>query len=289
MVREDVRQRPATATAIQGRLGRISQISVQQVSFFKLINRLAQTSLERSRAGIAAFTKGLSKTTFFLIRAIVKLTRACLDTIWGMLLGAIGACLGTLTGFVLAYWSPVGTKVADFISQQLPRLVPDTQIAVGSGILLFAAAGLGTAWGLTAAGGVGQQRRYLVAALMGLLGYGLGWLVWQAATPYPGIEGVAVLIAVAVALLTLGLGLPSHHLVHTVVASAGCTTVFAGLATFNLYPTALWNLFSISATPSWLELWAGIAFFGFLSVTVGFWLGVSYYLFVPFLRFLGWR
>ncbi len=65
----------------------------------------------------------------------------------------LAACVSTLTGFVLArlHWSPLGAKVAAF-SQQLSRLVLDPQINVGSEMLIFMFAGLGTAWGLTAAG-----------------------------------------------------------------------------------------------------------------------------------------
>ena len=274
LVRVPVRQRPASAAAIQGRLARISQKSARRISLSKL-----------ARTG-AAFTKGLSKTTLFLLGVIIQLVRACLDTIRGMVLGAIGACLGTTIGFILAYWSPVGAKVANLLSQQLLRLVPGTQIAIGSEILLFAAAGLGTAWGLTVAGGFGQRRRYLVAALMGLLSYGLGWLVWQAAIPYSGVEGMVGLIAVAVALLTLGLGLPSHYLVHAVVACAGTTTVLASLVSLNLLSVPL---FHFNYQPSWLELWVCIAFFSFVSIALSFWLGISYYLVVPFLRLLGWR
>lgn len=286
LVQEDVNQRPTNAAAIQERLAQISQRSRGQVSVFKLISRLTQTCLDWSWTIISAFTKGISRTTLFLLRAIIQLVRACRDTIWAMVLSAIAACVSTSVGFILAYWSPLGANVATFLSQRLPRLVPETQIAVGSEILIFTAAGLGTAWGLTAAGGFGQRRRYLVAALMGLLGYGLGWLVWRTATPYGGVEPVIGLIVVAVALSTLGLGLPSHYLVHAVVASAGTTTFFAGMVSLNFFSTPLFHL---EPQLSWLELWIYIAFFCFVSVALSFWLGVSYYLVVPLLRFLGWR
>lgn len=284
LVREDVTQRPTSAATIQERLAQISQRSVRQVSIFKLISQWIQTCLDWSWVVISAFTKGISQATLFLLRAIVQLVRACRDTIWAMMLSAIATCISTITGFVLAYWSPLGPKVTAFF-QQLPLLVPDPQI-VGAEILIFIAAGLGTAWGLTAAGGFGQRRRYLVAVLMGLLGYGLGCLFWRAATPYSGVEPVMGLIVVAVALLTLGLGLPSHYLVHAVVTSAGTTTLVASMVSLKLFPTPLFHL---ELQPSWLELWVYVAFFCFVSIAISFWLGVSYYLVVPFLRFLGWR
>lgn len=285
LVQEDVTQRPTNAAVIQERLAQISQRSRDQVSIFKLISHLAQTCWNWWWLVASAFSKGISRTTLFLLGVIVQLTRACRDTIWAMVLSVIAVCVSTSVGFVLAYWSPLGTNVATFLSQQLPRLVPETQIAVGSEILIFTSAGLGTAWGLTAAGGFGQRRRYLVAALMGLLGYGLGWLVWRAAMPYGGVESVMGLIVVAVALITLGLGLPSHYLVHAVIASAGTTTLFASMVSLNLFPTPLFHLPQLN----WLEFWVYIAFFGFVGVALSFWLGVSYYLVVPCLRFLGWH
>lgn len=290
MVCEDTRQRPATAKAIQGRLADIAQYSQKQLSFSKLINSLVTTVADRSLVMFTALTEGISQTSLFLFRAIIQLLRACIDTIWGMTLGAIAACVGSLTGFILAYWSPVGTQFAIFLSQQLARLVPGTQIVIGTQILLFAVAGLGTALGLTAAGGFGQRRRYLVAAPMGVLGYGLGWVIWQV-LPNQGAEALMGFVAFAVALLTLGLGLPSHHLFHTVVAGVGCATVFASLTTFNLYPATLLELFtsSTTSTPGWAQLSAEIAFFSALGATLGFWLSISYYLLVPFVRFLGWR
>ncbi|MBW4637981.1 MAG: serine/threonine protein kinase [Gloeocapsa sp. UFS-A4-WI-NPMV-4B04] len=285
LVQEDVNKRPATARVIQERLAQ-SQ-SVAQVSLFKLISSLSQTFLNWVRLVISAFTKSISDITQFLITVIVQIARACRDTIWAMVLSAIATCVTTSIGFILAYWSPLGTTVAAFVAQQLPYLFPNTQITVGSEIMMFTAAGLGTAWGLTAAGGFGQRRRYLVAALMGLLGYGLSWLVWRLAMLYSdGLEPGIGLIGVAVTLLTLGIGLPSHYLVHAVVASAGTSILFAGMVNLNLFSTPV---FQIIQQPGWFDLWHYIAFFDFVSIAVSFWLGVSYYLIVPCLRFLGWR
>lgn len=279
LVQDDVNQRPATAAVIQERLTQISQKSGSRVAIFDLISNLTQKSLTWLWGVTSAFTKSISRTTLFLLRAIVQLARACRDTLWAMILSAIAACVSTVIGFVLAYWSPLGTQVAAFFAQH-------TQITVGSEILIFGAAGLGTAWGLTAAGGFGQRRRYLVAALMGLVGYGLGWLIWQAAIPYSGIESVLGLVIVGVTLLTLGLGLPSHYLVHAVVAATGTSALFVGMVNLNFFSIPL---FSIQSQLSWLELWRYITFFSFISIALSFWLGVSYYLIVPCLRFLGWR
>jgi hypothetical protein len=48
------------------------------------------------------------------------------------------------------------------------------------------------------------------------------------------------------------------------------------------------NIFAHSDA-SWPDFIDSVAFFGLWGVTLGFWLGVSYYLLVPVLRWLGWR
>lgn len=276
MVQDDVRRRPANARIIQERLAK-AQKPFRWLFLFKLL----LNSWNSSRIVFRSLTVGLSKSTVVLLRAIAQVLRATWDTFWEMLLGASGACVATLIGFVLAYWSPLGNAIARFLSQQL-------FLTVEADILLFAVVGMGTAWGLTAAGGFGQRRRYLIAALMGLCGYSLSWLVWQLILGNTGDAGIAASIAIAVAFLTLGLGLPSHYLVHSGVAAVGCAAVFLLLTSLNIYPPGFWH-FPIAASPNWLDLAAAIAFFATLGLILGFWLGISYYIVVPILRFLGWR
>lgn len=50
---------------------------------------------------------------------------------------------------------------------------------IGPEILVFGLAGLGTGVGFTDVGGLGQRRRYWLAAFMGIIGYILGGLCWQ--------------------------------------------------------------------------------------------------------------
>ena len=125
---------------------------------------------------------------------------------------------------------------------------------------------------------------------MGLFSYGIGWLIWQASvSSAPTGQLLGLVTAVAVAPLVLGLGLPSHYLVHALVAAAGTALVFGSLVSLNFLPlSVLVNIFSRSDA-SWLDLIDSVAFFCLLGVTLGFWLGVSYYLLVPVLRWLGWR
>ncbi len=277
MVQEDVRSRPANAAIIQRRLAKISRPSSHSDFFSQLIQAVRQA--------IASFTQALSKTTLFTFQAIFKVFTACLMTIWTMVLTCIGAAIGTIAGFILAYHTILGDRVGEIVSDRLLGLIPNINPVLGSEILLFAAAGLGTAWGLTAAGSFGQRRRFLIASLMGIIGYGFSWLVLQLITPPGGIEASVISISVAVFLLTLGLGIRSHQIVYAAIASFGSALVFALLISLRLSPTA----FLFHSPPDKLNLLLTIVFFSLAGLFVSFWLAVSHYLIVPGLRFLGWR
>lgn len=294
MVQADVRQRPETAVEIQRRLAGDASMKTKtsQVpqSFSDAIATIASRSLKLLWVAIASMVTLVGQTALFVVRAIANVVTACLDTLWEMIVGGIGASVFAITGFWLAYFSPLGDRVGAFFFHVLPRINSSIQTPeVGAQILLFAAAGWGTAWGLTEAGGFGQRKRRLVAGLMGVFGYGLGWLVWQAATPQASpLLPLLGFLAVAVGPLTLGLGLPSHQLVHAFVAAGGTAGFFVSLAALALPPDFLLHLFSFSQ-PSKQIFLNCLGFFSLLGVTIAFWLGVSYYLVVPFLRWLGWR
>lgn len=292
MVQPDVQKRPASADEIQVQLARISSrktgsISAQSSSS-QIITKAARDIIFVSWVAVVGLSKALGTSALFLLRAITTVIKACLDTVWEMLLGGIGGVVGAIAGYWLAYSSLLGARIADFLTNQLARLIPDSNIQVVPAIILFVLAGLGTAVGLTEAGGFGQRRRRLVTPLMGLLGYGLAWLVWQA-TPFELERRLVALIAVAVGPLTLSLGLPSHYLLHAFMAIVGTSMVFDSLISLNLLsPDLLLNVFSLPQA-SLQAFGFSAVFFSLLGITIAFWLGVSYYLIVPILRWLGWR
>jgi serine/threonine protein kinase len=306
MVQDSARSRPANATIIQRRLTQISSLNQRPSLFAKIPETIRQAFAsfappnpptisnpkpaflpqlqQEVRQLVTGTTRSISNTIVFILKAIAKTALACLDTVWTMILTGFGACFGTVAGFILAYRTSWGDRVAEFVSKQLPEVIPNTQTGLGSEIILFAAAGLGTALGLTLAGGFGQKRRYLVASVTGIVGYGLGWLVLQFLTATNG-EGLVGLILTAISLLTLSLGLRSHHLVYAAIAAFGTAVVFTGLINLGFPST----LFEFSSQPSWGDLALPLTFFILLGVFVSFWLGVSHYIIVPGLRFLGWR
>ncbi|WP_016877037.1 protein kinase [Chlorogloeopsis fritschii PCC 9212] len=299
MVKEDARSRPANTAIVQRRLAQISGALSSNVghpsrqftpsvrttapapisTFFLKLEKTLQRAVNNS-------TNTVRKIIVFIFQAIVQVIRACLDTIWSMLVTCIGAGIGTITGYFLAYRTTWGAEVGELLSKQLTVLLANNQPVLGSEILVFAGAGFGTAWGLTVAGGYGQRRRLLVASLMGIISYSFGWFILQLFTPKDSGEGLVGLILAAVSLFTLGLGLRSHQIVHAVIAAFGTAIPFALLMSLGI-SSSLFDLFR--PTDNWQELWLKIAFFGFIGIFISFWLGVSYYLIVPGLRLLGWR
>ncbi|MBN3872408.1 serine/threonine-protein kinase [Nostoc sp. JL33] len=295
MVQADVRSRPPNAAIIQKRLAKISQPLPPPGLFSQLRDNVKQASTQASRRftllrqaieqALAKFSQAVTKTVIFIAKAIIKIFQACLATIWAMILSSIGACFGAIAGFILAYRTSLGRQVVEFIWSQQNQLVPNTQPVFGADILVFVAAGWGTAWGLTVSGCFGQRRRFLVASLMGMISYGFGWLILQLITPKDSGEGLVAVILLAVSLLTLSLGLRSHHIVYAVFAAFGSAIAYAVLISLRLAPT-IWEF---SSQPGWSELYKPLIFFGSVGLFISFWLGVSYYLIVPGLRLLGWR
>ena len=283
MVQEDMRSRPANAAIVQKSLAHIAQPSAQQ-QFFSQLGLSFRLTLGSIKQAPTYLIKAFGKTTFFILKAIFKVLLACIDTTWTMLLTGVGAGFGAIFGLILANQTNLDNQLTEFLSRQLPGLFPNHQTVSSSQMLLFVGSGLGTAWGLTVAGGFGQRRRFLVASLMGIVAYGFGWIVLQLTTPQNAADGFVEMILATVSLLTLGLGLRSHHIVHAVMAGFGTAIMFAGLIVLG-FPT---NIFFFSS-PSWNQLWLSVTFFGFMGVVLSFWLGVSNYLIVPGLRFLGWR
>ncbi len=295
MVRLDPQQRPATAEEIRWRLDRTSPIartprSRPAISLPSGFATAVDQVLEVAENAIAALGGGVTSIVRFVFRVVANIVLACLDTTLEMVLGGLGAATGAAIGFFLIHWTIIGDRFAAWIAPKLSLVLPTVELTASPEIILFALAGWLTGWGLTLAGGFGQERRPLVAGVTGVLGYSVGWLIWQASIAFASpVRLLGLVSAIAVVPLVLGLGLPSHYLVHAVVAAVGMGTVFGALAWLKVLPTGiLVTIFSDSGgnLPDFIN---AIAFFCLWGVVLGFWLGVSYYLLVPVLRWLGWR
>jgi len=290
MAQEEVRSRPENAAIIQKRLADINNSTAylpthSNGGFSQGINGFIQKFVVRT-------TQSVGKTTIFTFKAIGTIIRGSFETLWTMILASIGACFGTILGFVLAFGTILGDKIGEILTKLIIFFTSNPQPVLGAEIVLFAVSGLATAWGITLAGGFNQRRRFWIASLMGTIGYGGGWFILQLYT-HTAIatngrqlaQGWVGLILFAMSFLTLGLGLRSHKIIHAIVAAFGTAIIFAGLINLGLSPTIL-----DSSTPFKLsELWLKIGFFTILAIFISFWLGISTYLIVPALRLLGWR
>ncbi len=295
MVRLDPQQRPATAAEIRQRLQLSYPISrqptlVPATTLSQSIAAAAERGLAVAENVLGVFGYGTISLVRFAFGVVAGVILACLDTTLEMVFGRLGAATGAALGFVVINWTNVGDRFMEWIAPRLLVLFPQLQITAWRELLMFAIAGWATAWGLTLVGGFGQERRPLIAGVTGLLGYGVGWFLWQAsATAAIPERLLGWVTAVAVVPLVLGLGLPSHYLVHAFVAAAGTGTILGGLVWLKLLPVGiLTEIFSRSDASLTVFIYS-IAFFCLWGIILGFWLGVSYYILVPVLRWLGWR
>ncbi|WP_327331244.1 serine/threonine-protein kinase [Calothrix rhizosoleniae] len=271
MVQQDVKLRPANAGVLHRRLSKI----VKQVP----VNKGLTAIKPDLQTAIANLIQAIAKVSFNLGKTCLQIIKAFFYTIWAIILTTIGAGTGIFSGFIVSERTLWSQQITDFVHQTIPSLATGTQTFLGSEMILFMSAGLGTAWGLTTAGVFGQRRRYLVASLMGITGYGLGYFVGQLMQIEYGEAGILGGILVAISLLTLGLGLPSHYIVHAIIAAYGTAITLSLGISLNLPVVPL----------QWGNLWGDFIFFGLVGISISFWLAVSYYLIVPILRLIGWR
>ena len=276
MVQDDAKLRPANAVIIHKRLIKIASLRPHKGLLISA-GYFVVTS-------ITDITQFISNTTVFIIEGIYKFLLACLATIWVMILTSICAGIGTIIGFVLAYHTSLGDRWLELLTYPLPTLV-QKQPYIAAESIVYGFAGLGTGWGLTLSGCFGQKRRFLITALMGLIGYSLGWIACQFITTPNPAESLVTWILISLPLLTLGLGLRSHQIAYAVIAGLGSANLIAIFVRLGLRL----HLFHFSSQPQGFDVFSPIGFFSLVSILISFSLSISHYLVVPCLRWLGWR
>jgi hypothetical protein len=72
---------------------------------------------------------------------------------------------------------------------------------------------------------------------------------------------------------------------------AVCSTgLFLFLNALSIFPGSFFGILAPpDTTLDLLQVWGAVAFFGLLGSAIGLCLGVSHYLIVPLLRWLGWK
>lgn len=300
MVQPNIEKRPANTREIFRRLREIyaNRMTLKSIAIGcgQILGQGAELSGHILANSLKLLLKGIKWFTFSFTRLIVQILKGCFCTILAMIWGGIGAAVGALIGFLLAQKFP-DIELPAYLIDRLPELVATIAIAITKPqMILFAIAGFGTAWGLTIAKSFGQpERRYLVAGTMGAVGYVTGWSIVQRVAPntiIPPNDLVSMTVAASF-LLTLGLGLPSHNTIHSIVAALGTGIIFASLVNLAIESLPLLAFFGLSdeffKIVDWTNIGFTIGFFTLFGVLLAFWLGVSSYLFVPLIKKLGWR
>ncbi|AKG21682.1 serine/threonine protein kinase [Calothrix sp. 336/3] len=302
MMQIDARSRPANTAIIQQRLAQITSVNINTPVSAK--SHFGQSPGNTATQKIPVAASGLpiqffqplygsvvqvvttfSITTGLFFQTIFKIIQACLDTIWTSTLTIIGILVGIVTSFFLSWQTNLDKQITNFISFQFPGLLENHPSISAANILLFACAGMGTAWGITTANRFGQKRRLVIASGIGAIAYTLGYIILQIATPQYHSEGLVCLILTGVSLMTLGLGIRSHQIVYAIVTAFGTAMPLALLLGLGVQPGEFEFLNQVGIN----GLLPKIAFFLIMGVCTSFWLAVSHYLIVPFLRLLGWR
>ncbi len=286
MVNPNISRRPATATEIQSRLRKISRVFIRARKpniLSQIYQNIIRFIFNPIWSLIIAIANIFSTILYSIYKFIHWTITASINTVWGIFLGSLGGALGSSLGFWLIYTSPKTKQQILELIQNTIYTITDINIEIQPIFIIFTLAGLGTAWGLTLSGSFRQHREFLTAGIMGMLGYLFSWLSLQINSPEIPPHHL-IFTALGIGSLTLGLGLPNHNLIHAFFATITTGTFLAGLAFWNHG----WFLFTTTKLDI-PQLGSAIAFFSFIGGTIGFSLGISSYIIIPLLRFLGLR
>nr|WP_263012976.1 serine/threonine-protein kinase [Ancylothrix sp. D3o] len=285
--------RPASAGELLGRLAKISRRRkrvAKALRSFDVVLSILRLIFKPFVLVAEVFYKLLAGLTKNFWRILTYSFQALLDTLLGMIMAGLGGGIGAGMGCWLVYGVPVGRKFAAWLSTQSGLI--ESGMVIEPALFLFALAGFGTALGLTESGSFSQKRQFWRAGFLGILGYIVGWLFAQTIPPSSAqiLNQFMGFSAIGIALLTLGLGLPKHHLLLGSLAAMG-TAVFVAvfLAVFPLELSFLFNSNAVAGKLGWQEFSACVIFFAFLGSSGTFCLGWVYYVLIPVLRFLGFR
>lgn len=275
MTHPDSRRRPQCAEAIRSRLLPI-------LDSFRRTGRVTAAIFLRRRRSIKL--PHLGRSIVWMLRSIGWMITAVFATLWSTVLAAIGAIVGTTIAYGIAFYTSWGTNLMAWLSQQISDRSPQFAMAIGVDLLIFALAGWGTAWGLTAAGGLGQRRRIWSGAI-GALAYSIGWFSLQVHSEGATV-GLTKFAAIAPALLVLGLGMKRYPLLRSIAAIVSITPCIAILAAANSSITfSLWQMVTTASLDNW-RFWPCLSFFALLAVLLAACLSVTHYFLIPIVDWL---
>ncbi|WP_017306205.1 serine/threonine protein kinase [Spirulina subsalsa] len=273
MVRLDPKLRPQNVRRVKKRWGKLSQVKQQARS--EAIARWFESAQNNLVWGLQWGQDTLSQMGHWSWEFLQYLGRASLNTLTEMVSGGIGAVFGSAVGFMILQFPSWRDWLLYQINDEFLGRLQGLELEVEAGILVCAIAGLGTGWGLAKAGRFGQRGYALFCAIAGFVGYALAWILYQSLM-ISDLYRFLSLIGVSVTILTLSLGLPSHHWLHLSVILLATGGIFGSLTHLNQIEFFIKIL-------QFSDLIQTVAFFALIGMSIGLALGLSHYIFLPLL------
>lgn len=227
-------------------------------------------------SGAIAWTEQVQE---WLVQISVVLFRA-------MVFASLGGAIAAGIGFWIVYSSPLAPYITSLFAHQLAS--PRLPLVVKPAMIVFAFAGVGTAWGLTQTHNLEMQHLVWRQRAIAGVTYAIAWLAWQWGTVgSDGSVGMARCTAIIAIGMVIALGAQGNLLVQAIMTTLGTSLTFSALLRSEIWqPGDLLYLFYTTRPfiPTEAMGWAAIAFFGLLGIVVSFWLGFSYYIGLPCLE-----
>ncbi|MDB9315546.1 serine/threonine-protein kinase [Spirulina sp. CS-785/01] len=272
--------RPQSAQELKRLLGKLSGIRPPKPSptpqGLKVRWQRFKEQVQQGRKTASAGLVRLRKAVWLGIR---QFGWATLATVRETIFGGVGAMMGSGVGVVLVSHSPLGEDFAGFLNQVL--FAKPLGGMVSSELLGLAVAGLGTGLGLAMAGSYGQRNYPLWPGVVGFFSYAIAGLLWLG-LPIPLEFRLGFMLAIAIFLVTWSLGFSAYLWLHSLIAILGTGFTLTHL----LHWTGISPPFLQNKILSFTNLNLTMGFFTVTGLMMGFYLGLSYYLFQPLLRWL---
>lgn len=298
LVNVNINRRPQTATEIQLRLAKIKRQEKRShsITHFGKLSRFSQTLINYvSLTPVAILTKILPQTFSLSLTVAIQLLQGSLDTIWAMFSAGCSTGMGAILGFILAYWLPVGDRLANWLQTELPDL-SNLPVQITGGIIILVLAGGGYGLGLANARSFQQKGFIFSATIFGILGYLVGWLNWHIMANllniYRSPDDLFFLdlfqklsMGIATGLPILGLGLPERRFLQAGIVCLFTAIAFGLAQAYHLLPINYLQFFTLSVSkPTFSQFLGSVGFLTLLSLVGSFSLGLSHYGILPILN-----
>ncbi|NEO25925.1 MAG: protein kinase, partial [Kamptonema sp. SIO4C4] len=272
--------RPQSARELKRLLSKLSGIRTQAKQ--QTLTRWWQQTKAQMQEGRKVTSARLVRLRQAILWGVKQVGWATLATVRETIFAGVGAMIGAGVGVVLVAQTQLGDDFAELLNRVLFGS-PSEGIA-SSEVLGLAITGFGTGLGLAVAESYGQRNYPLWPAVVGFLSYAIAGLIWLG-LPIRLELRLLLMLGVTIPLVTWSLGFSSYLWLHSAIALFG-----TGFTLFHLLNgNGLSALFLQNNILPFTNLNLTMGFFTVTGLTMGFSLGLSYYIFQPLLRWLEHR